>query len=43
MAKNKPENQEPLEKQLWKAACKLRKNIDTAEYKNIVQGLIFLK
>ena len=43
MAKAKPENQEPLEKQLWKAADKLRKNIDAAEYKHIVQGLIFLK
>jgi hypothetical protein len=28
MAKAKPENQEPLEKQLWKAADKLRKNTD---------------
>ena len=35
--------QEPLEKQLWKAADKLRKNIDAAEYKHIVLGLIFLK
>jgi type I restriction enzyme M protein len=34
---------EPLEKQLWKAADKLRKNIDVAEYKHIVLGLIFLK
>jgi type I restriction-modification system DNA methylase subunit len=33
----------PLEKQLWKAADKLRKNIDAAEYKQIVLGLIFLK
>ena len=41
MAKAKPENQEPLEKQLWKAADKLRKNIDAAEYKHIVQGLLF--
>jgi len=24
--------EEPLEKQLWKAADKLRKNIDAAEY-----------
>ena len=32
-----------LEKQLWKAADKLRKNIDAAEYKHIVLGLIFLK
>ena len=43
MAKAKPENQEPLEKQLWKAADKLRKNIDAAEYKHVVLGLIFLK
>ena len=35
--------QEPLEKQLWKAADKLRKNIDAAEYKHVVLGLIFLK
>ena len=43
MAKEKVVNEEPLEKQLWKAADKLRKNIDAAEYKHIVQGLIFLK
>jgi len=43
MAKPKVLNEEPLEKQLWKAADKLRKNIDAAEYKHIVQGLIFLK
>jgi len=34
---------ESIEKQLWKAADKLRKNIDAAEYKHIVLGLIFLK
>ncbi len=34
---------EPIEKQLWAAANKLRKNIDAAEYKHIVLGLIFLK
>ena len=34
---------EPLEKQLWKAADKLRKNIDAAEYKHVVLGLIFLR
>ena len=34
---------EPIEKQLWKAADKLRKNIDAAEYKHVVLGLIFLK
>ena len=44
MAKReKVKNEEPLEKQLWKAADKLRKNIDAAEYKHIVLGLIFLK
>ena len=41
--KPKPTNEEPLEKQLWKTADKLRKNIDAAEYKHIVLGLIFLK
>ncbi len=39
----KTDNPEPIEKQLWKAADKLRKNIDAAEYKHIVLGLIFLK
>ena len=34
---------EPIEKQLWKTADKLRKNIDAAEYKHIVPGLVFLK
>ena len=44
MAKKVNNNQdEPLEKQLWKAADKLRKNIDAAEYKHVVLGLIFLK
>lgn len=41
MAKAKQE--EPIEKQLWKAADKLRKNIDAAEYKHVVMGLVFLK
>ncbi|HRO45338.1 class I SAM-dependent DNA methyltransferase [Agriterribacter sp.] len=43
MAKEKTVKEEPLEKQLWKAADKMRKNIDAAEYKHIVLGLIFLK
>ena len=44
MAKTKKEEQEePLEKKLWKAADALRKNIDAAEYKHVVLGLIFLK
>ncbi len=32
-----------IEKKLWEAAEVLRKNIDAAEYKHIVLGLIFLK
>jgi len=44
MAKTKKEPvEEPLEKKLWKTADKLRKNMDAAEYKHIVLGLIFLK
>lgn len=46
MPKNSAEivaKEEPIEKQLWKAADKLRKNIDAAEYKHIILGLIFLK
>ena len=35
--------EEPFEKSMFKAADKLRKNIDAAEYKHIVMGLIFLK
>ena len=41
--KNNNNTEEPLEKQLWKTADKLRKNIDAAEYKHVVLGLIFLK
>ena len=40
---NKQAKEEPLEKQLWKTADTLRKNIDAAEYKHVVLGLIFLK
>ena len=32
-----------LEKRLWSSADKLRSNIDAAEYKHVVLGLIFLK
>ena len=32
-----------FEEQLWKAADKLRGNMDAAEYKHVVLGLIFLK
>ncbi len=41
--KNNNSTDELLEKQLWKSADKLRKNIDAAEYKHVVLGLIFLK
>lgn len=43
MAKKQNNTEEPIEKQLWKTADKLRKNIDAAEYKHVVLGLIFLK
>lgn len=43
MTNNKGISDEPLEKHLWKAADKLRKNIDAAEYKHVVLGLIFLR
>jgi len=36
-------NNNSLEKNLFSAADKLRKNIDAAEYKHVVLGLIFLK
>lgn len=36
-------SEESLEKKLWKTADKLRKNMDAAEYKHVVLGLIFLK
>lgn len=32
-----------FEKEIFAAADKLRGNIDAAEYKNVVLGLIFLK
>jgi type I restriction enzyme M protein len=39
----KPSTDIGFEKELWKAADKLRGNIDPGEYKYIVLGLIFLK
>ncbi len=42
-AKETITKEEPIEKQLWKLAEKLQKNIDAAEYKHVVLGLIFLK
>ena len=32
-----------FEREIWNAACILRGNIDAAEYKQVVLGLIFLK
>ena len=32
-----------FEQTLWQAADKLRGNMDAADYKNVVLGLIFLK
>jgi type I restriction enzyme M protein len=43
VAKNTDSKIETIEKKLWDAADKLRKNIDAAEYKHVVLGLIFLK
>ena len=44
MAKQKKvEKSQPIEQALWASADKLRKNMDAAEYKHIVLGLIFLK
>jgi len=39
----KPKKQESFTDALWKSADKLRKNMDAAEYKHVVLGLIFLK
>ena len=36
-------NHDSFEATLWQAADKLRKNMDAAEYKHVVLGLIFLK
>jgi len=42
-AKKKEKSKEPFEQTMFKSADKLRKNMDAAEYKHIVLGLIFLK
>ena len=39
----KKESKSSIEQKLWLSADSLRKNIDAAEYKHIVLGLIFLK
>ena len=43
--KQKPKNNKdlPFENKLWQVADKLRNNMDAAEYKHVVLGLIFLK
>ncbi len=46
MVKNKPNGNGAnlgFEEKLWQAADKLRNNMDAAEYKHVVLGLIFLK
>lgn len=43
MAKEKTTANIGFEEKIWKAACVLRGNIDPAEYKSVVLGLIFLK
>jgi type I restriction enzyme M protein len=43
MAKSTKKSNEPLEQQLFLAADKMRQNMDAAEYKHYVLGLIFLK
>jgi type I restriction enzyme M protein len=44
-ATNKQDNSAKLgfEEKLWQAADKLRNNVDAAEYKHVVLGLVFLK
>jgi type I restriction enzyme M protein len=46
MAKKKPDGNGAtlgFEEKLWQTADKLRNNMDAAEYKHVVLGLIFLK
>jgi len=40
---SKGKKQESFEASLWQSADKLRKNMDAAEYKHVVLGLVFLK
>ena len=42
-SKQKSQASQGLEASLWEAANKLRSNMDAAEYKHVVLGLIFLK
>ena len=41
--KAKSVKEQTLEQKLWGAAEKLRGNLDAAEYKSVVLGLVFLK
>ena len=41
--KSSPDSPLGLEAKLWQAADKLRNNMDAAEYKHVVLGLLFLK
>lgn len=43
MARGKAQAAQGLEASLWEAADRLRSNMDAAEYKHVVLGLIFLK
>ena len=43
MAKKENTQEIGFEQQIWKAADKLRGNLDASEYKSVVLGLIFLK
>ena len=43
MTKNNTSSPLGFESQLWAAADALRNNMDPAEYKHVVLGLIFLK
>ncbi|WP_129596548.1 class I SAM-dependent DNA methyltransferase [Methanohalophilus profundi] len=42
-SKSSNNNEKTLEQRLWESADKLRNNIDAAEYKHVVLGLIFIK
>jgi type I restriction enzyme M protein len=43
MAKKKQEKEKSIEESLWQSANKLRGSVESAEYKHVVLGLIFLK
>ena len=40
---SKAKKRESFEASLWQSADKLRRNMDAAEYKHVVLGLVFLK